>query len=31
MPITGLTRVLAVIGDPIDGARAPEALGAAIT
>lgn len=28
MPITGFTRVLAVIGDPIDGARAPEALGA---
>lgn len=28
MPITGLTRILAVIGDPIDGARAPEALGA---
>lgn len=28
MPITGLTRVLAVLGDPIDGVRAPEALGA---
>lgn len=30
MPITGLTRVLAVVGDPIDAARAPEALGAAM-
>src|SRR5690554_1635319 len=30
MPITGLTRIVAVIGDPIDGARAPEALGAVI-
>jgi shikimate dehydrogenase len=28
MPITGHTRILAVIGDPIEGARAPEALGA---
>jgi shikimate dehydrogenase len=28
MTITGLTRILAVVGDPIDGARAPEALGA---
>ena len=28
MSITGLTRIVAVIGDPIDGARAPEALNA---